>query len=359
MQHELEVLRTSLISKINSAASLDELEGIRVSGLGRKGSLTELMKGLGKLKDNERREIGAGLNNTKKEILALIEARKLYFENVALDERLNSESIDATLPVRESAKGSIHPISQVIDEMLVIFGDMGFEIATGPEIEEDFYNFTALNIPPEHPARQMHDTFYFPENKEGDRKLLRTHTSPVQVRTMIKGSPPHRIIAPGRTYRRDYDITHTPMFHQIEGLVVDETSHMGHLKGCLVDFVRTFFDVKDLSARFRPSYFPFTEPSAEMDIGCSREGGQLKLGGSDDWMEILGCGMVHPRVLDMAGVDSERYQGFAFGLGVERSAMLKYGIPDLRSFFDSDARWLQHYGFNSLDIPSFISGISQ
>ena len=236
---------------------------------------------------------------------------------------------------------------------------MGFSVVEGPDIEDDFHNFTALNIPPEHPARQMHDTFYLPEREDGSRLLLRTHTSPVQIRTMKAGKPPYRIIAPGRTYRCDSDITHAPMFHQIEGLVVDEHTHMGHLKGCLIDFAKTFFEVANLPVRFRPSYFPFTEPSAEMDIGCAREGGVLRIGEGADWMEILGCGMVNPRVLDMSGVDSTRYQGFAFGLGVERSAMLKYGIPDLRTFYDADARWLRHYGFASGDVPSLVGGLTR
>jgi phenylalanyl-tRNA synthetase alpha chain len=240
--------------------------------------------------------------------------------------------------------------------MIAIFAEMDFAVAEGPDIEDDFHNFTALNIPPEHPARQMHDTFYLPPQPDGTATLLRTHTSPVQIRTMMSTRPPIRVIAPGRTYRSDYDMTHTPMFHQIEGLVVDETTHMGHLKGCLMEFVRAFFGIEDLPVRFRPSFFPFTEPSAEMDIGCARRGGELKLGSYGDWLEILGCGMVHPAVLEMSGIDSTRYQGFAFGMGVERAAMLKYGIPDLRTFFESDLRWLRHYGFLPLDVPSLAFG---
>ena len=359
MQHELSGLRDNIISEIKNASSLAELEVARVSALGKKGKLTELMKELSKIGDEERRNIGSELNNFKKEIITLIEIRKRQFESAALNAKLEKESIDVTLPSRADSMGSIHPVSQVIEEMITIFCDMGFVIASGPEIEEDFYNFTALNIPPEQPARQMHDTFYLGEGQKSDKKLLRTHTSPVQVRTMIAGHPPFRIIASGRTYRKDYDITHTPIFHQIEGLVIDEKTHLGHLKGCLADFVKAFFEVEDLPLRFRPSYFPFTEPSAEMDIGCSRNAGQLKLGGGEDWMEILGCGMVNPKVLEASGVNSDRYQGFAFGLGVERAAMLKYGIPDLRAFFDSDIRWLRHYGFGSLDIPSLLSGLSR
>ena len=364
MQQEIDQLRDELIASVEGAGDLAALEDARVSALGRKGRITERMKGLGQVAAEDRREMGAALNRLKDEVAAAIEARKVALERAAIDARLETETIDVTLPARPEAAGTIHPVSQVLDEMAAIFGDMGFAVASGPEIEDDFHNFTALNIPPEHPARQMHDTFYLPERDGEDgeskeRMLLRTHTSPVQIRTMMDGGPPYRIVAPGRTYRRDYDMTHTPMFHQIEGLVVDENTHMGHLKGCLVDFVRAFFEVDDLPVRFRPSYFPFTEPSAEMDIGCSREGGQLKLGGGEDWMEILGCGMVNPKVLEMSGVDPARYQGFAFGLGVERSAMLKYGIPDLRAFFDSDVRWMKHYGFGALDVPSLVTGLAR
>ncbi|MBR71650.1 MAG: phenylalanine--tRNA ligase subunit alpha [Rhodospirillaceae bacterium] len=359
MQHELSSLRETVVSEVESVSNLTDLEAIRVATLGKKGRLTLLMKSLSNLSDDERRSAGTILNKIKNEIIALIDVRKTQFELEVINLKLAEESIDVTLPSRIRSKGFIHPISQVIEEMITIFGEMNFEIASGPEIEEDFYNFTALNIPPEHPARQMHDTFYLTKREGSEQKLLRTHTSPVQIRTMIGGCPPFRIIAPGRTYRHDYDMTHTPMFHQIEGLVIDDGTHFGHLKGCLADFVRLFFEVDDLNVRFRPSYFPFTEPSAEMDIGCSRKSGQLRLGGDEDWMEILGCGMVHPRVLQASGVDSHRFQGFAFGVGVERAAMLKYGIPDLRSFFDSDIRWLKHYGFGSLDIPSFLSGVTR
>jgi phenylalanyl-tRNA synthetase alpha chain len=317
------------------------------------------MKGLGALEPDARKAAGQELNRLKGELTEALDARRAALEGGALDARLGAEKVDITLPVRPESEGRIHPISQVLDEMAAIFGDMGFAIVEGPDIEDDFHNFTALNIPPEHPARQMHDTFYLPEHDDGSRLLLRTHTSPVQIRTMKAGEPPYRIIAPGRTYRCDYDITHTPMFHQIEGLVVDEHTHMGHLKGCLIDFAKSFFEVDNLPVRFRPSYFPFTEPSAEMDIGCSREGGVLRIGEGADWMEILGCGMVNPRVLEMSGVDPARYQGFAFGLGVERSAMLKYGIPDLRTFYDADARWLKHYGFAAGDVPSLVGGLTR
>jgi phenylalanyl-tRNA synthetase alpha chain len=254
-----------------------------------------------------------------------------------------------------------HPNSQTLDEIVAIFGEMGFRVAEGPDIEDDFHNFTALNIPPEHPARQMHDTFYI-EGRDGSGPggmVLRTHTSPVQIRAMKATQPPLRVIAPGRTYRCDSDMTHSPMFHQVEGLVVDEHTHMGHLKGCLIEFCRAFFGVADLPVRFRPSYFPFTEPSAEVDIGCSRAGGELKLGAGGDWLEILGCGMVHPKVLQLSGVDPARYQGFAFGMGIERIAMLKYGIPDLRTFYEADLRWLRHYGFSAFDVPSMTGGLSR
>jgi phenylalanyl-tRNA synthetase alpha chain len=264
-----------------------------------------------------------------------------------------------TLPVRPAPDGRIHPISQTMDEVVAIFGEMGFAVAEGPDIEDDFHNFTALNIPPEHPARQMHDTFYMAGHGPADGKgdlVLRTHTSPVQIRTMQHGKPPFRVIAPGRTYRSDSDATHTPMFHQVEGLWIDETTHMGHLKGCLVEFCRAYFAVPDLKLRFRPSFFPFTEPSAEVDVGCARDGGGLRIGAGSDWLEILGCGMVHPKVLKICGIDPERYQGFAFGMGIERIAMLKHGIPDLRTFFDADVRWLRHYGFLPLDVPSLVRG---
>jgi phenylalanyl-tRNA synthetase alpha chain len=280
-------------------------------------------------------------------------------DEAALNARLATERIDVSLPPRPEQRGFIHPISQVMDELTAIFGEMGFAVAEGPDIEDDFYNFGALNIPPEHPARQEHDTFYLPDRADGAKMVLRTHTSPVQIRTMQKTTPPIRIIAPGRTYRSDHDATHSPMFHQVEGLVIDEKTHMGHLKGCLIEFCRAFFGVDDLPVRFRPSYFPFTEPSAEVDIGCTRKGGELTIGAGDDWLEILGSGMVHPRVLENCGIDSTKYQGFAFGMGIERIAMLKYGIPDLRTFYDSDLRWLKHYGFVPLDVPTLTGGLAR
>jgi phenylalanyl-tRNA synthetase alpha chain len=298
-----------------------------------------------------RKERGAALNVLKDEIASVLEAKQKLLATAALQQRLAAETIDVTLATRPIPDGRIHPIAQTLDEITTIFASMGFAIGKGPDIESDYYNFTALNIPPDHPARQMQDTFYLPQ-KDGHPTVLRTQTSPVQIRTMQSQKPPIRVIAPGRTYRCDYDMTHTPMFHQFEGLVIDESTHMGHLKGCLVDFLRAFFGIADLPLRFRPSYFPFTEPSAEVDIGCSRKGGELKLGNYGDWLEIGGCGMVHPNVLKNCNIDPDKYQGFAFGMGVERLAMLKYGIPDLRTFFEADVRWLKHYGFAALDIPN-------
>ena len=353
----LDALRDELLVEVDAAPDLEALEALRVSALGRQGRITDLMKGLGQVAAEERRERGQALNIVKDAVAGAIASRQEALEAVALDARLVEERIDMTLPPRPQPEGRIHPISQTIDEMVAIFCEMGFEVAEGPHIETDFNNFTALNIPPEHPARQEHDTFYLPEKEDGSRLVLRTHTSPVQIRTMLDMQPPIRIIVPGRTFRADYDATHSPMFHQIEGLVVDEKTHMGHLKGCLIEFCRAFFGVDDLPARFRPSYFPFTEPSAEMDIGCSREGGGLTIGAGADWLEILGCGMVHPKVLENCGIDSSRYQGYAFGLGIERAAMLKYGIPDLRTFYESDLRWLRHYGFSPLDIPTVAGGL--
>jgi phenylalanyl-tRNA synthetase alpha chain len=353
----LDSLRSELMTAVADAPDPAGLESVRVAALGKKGRITAMMKGLGSMAPEERREAGAGLNALKDEVAAAIEARKEDLADAQLDARLLDEKIDVTLPVRTQAQGRIHPISQTIDEVVAIFGEMGFEVAEGPDIEADWYNFTALNIPPDHPARQEHDTFYVPGNGEDERMVLRTHTSPVQIRTMLEQKPPLRIIVPGRTYRVDYDATHSPMFHQVEGLVVDETTHMGHLKDCLVEFCRAFFGIQDLPVRFRPSYFPFTEPSAEVDIGCTRAGGEFRIGHGDDWMEILGSGMVNPKVLENCGIDSTKYQGFAFGMGLERIAMLKYGIPDLRTFFESDLRWLRHYGFAALDVPSMVGGL--
>jgi phenylalanyl-tRNA synthetase alpha chain len=344
------------IAEIHGADSPEALDGVRVKYLGRRGELTMLMRGLGALAPEARRAQGEALNAAKERLAAALEAKGAELGRAALEARLLVERADPTLSVPFAQTGRIHPISQTIDEIVAIFGEMGFAVAEGPHIEDDFYNFTALNIPPEHPARQEHDTFYLPEREDGSRLVLRTHTSPVQIRTMQAQKPPIRIIVPGRTFRCDHDATHSPMFHQVEGLVIDRTTHMGHLKGCLIEFCRAFFAVEDLPVRFRPSYFPFTEPSAEVDIGCSRAGGELKIGAGGDWLEILGSGMVHPAVLENCGIDPAEYQGFAFGMGIERVAMLKYGIPDLRTFYESDLRWLDHYGFAALDIPSLVRG---
>ena len=357
MSDDLQKLKDEMMSAVAAAADMTALEALRVSALGKKGTITGQMKALGGLDPEARKATGQALNQIKDAVGQAIEARKAGFAEAELEARLAEERVDVTLPARPDATGHIHPISQTLEELVAIYGEMGFTVAEGPDIEDDFHNFTALNIPPEHPARQEHDTFYLPELADGSRMVLRTHTSPVQIRTMIETEPPIRIIVPGRTFRADSDATHSPMFHQVEGLVVDEATHMGHLKGTLIEFCRAFFGIDDLPVRFRPSYFPFTEPSAEVDIGCTRDGGQLKIGHGDDWLEILGCGMVHPKVLENCGIDSTRYQGFAFGIGIERLAMLKYGMPDLRPFYDSDLRWLRHYGFMPLEAPSLVRGL--
>ena len=356
---EWEDQKTKLVESIHSASTLDELEGIRITALGKKGTITGLMKSLGSLDPDKRKEAGQLLNAIKEEVASAIDIRKVTMEDAALETQLHRDRVDVTLPVRPESNGSIHPITQTIDELTAIFCEMGFTVADGPHIESDYYNFSALNIPPEHPARQEQDTFYLPPDETGTPRVLRTHTSPVQIRTMEKSTPPIKIIVPGRTFRSDHDATHSPMFHQVEGLVIDKTSHMGHLKGCLIDFCRAFFGVDDLPVRFRPSYFPFTEPSAEVDIGCTRAGGEFRIGKGDDWLEILGSGMVHPRVLSGCGINPDEYQGFAFGMGIERIAMLKYGIPDLRPFYDTDIRWLKHYGFVPLDLPTIAGGINR
>ncbi|MDE1901357.1 MAG: phenylalanine--tRNA ligase subunit alpha [Alphaproteobacteria bacterium] len=355
---DLDALKTEFAAAVAAADSIAALDDIRVSALGKKGRITDMMKTLGSLPPDERKNRGAALNVLKDEIAAAIDARHKILADTALAEKLARESIDVTLAPRPAANdGRVHPISQTIDELVTIFASMGFSVAKGPDIESEYYNFEALNLPSSHPARDMQATFFLPGSAQagGDKMVLRTQTSPVQIRTMKAQKPPIRIIAPGRTYRCDYDMTHTPMFHQIEGLVIDQSTHMGHLKGCLLDFMRAFFGIDDLPIRFRPSYFPFTEPSAEIDIGCKRPKGgkgELKLGNYGDWLEIGGCGMVHPNVLRNCGLDPDAYQGFAFGMGIERMAMLKYGIPDLRTFFDADLRWLKHYGFVPLDIPN-------
>ena len=356
---DLETLETDLTAQITSAASEAALEEVRVAALGKKGAVSERMKTLGKMSPEERKEMGPALNGLKTRIADAIEAKKAELEEAALDARLASEKVDVTLPVAPEAKGSIHPVSQVTDEIIAIFSAMGFSVAEGPDIEDDFHNFTALNFPADHPAREMHDTFFFEPKEDGSRMLLRTHTSPVQIRTMMTEKPPLRIVIPGRTFRCDSDQTHTPMFHQVEGLVIDKETHMGHLKGTLEAFAKAYFEVDSVRTRFRPHFFPFTEPSAEMDIGYERVGNEIRIGQGEKWMEILGCGMVHSNVLRNCGLDPDEYQGFAFGMGVDRLAMLKYGIPDLRDFFAADARWLEHYGFDPLDTPSLWAGLSR
>ncbi len=356
----LDSLKTELLAAVEGAADMAGLEDVRVSALGKKGRITALMGDMRTLSPEERRERGQQLNALKDAVADAIEGRRAVLKRAELSARLAAERIDVTLPARPETEGRVHPISQTVDEIVAIFAEMGFTVAEGPDIETDFHNFTALNMPEEHPARQMHDTFYLPPGPEGGNpRVLRTHTSPVQIRTMLSQKPPIRIISPGRTYRSDYDQTHTPMFHQVEALVIGEDIHMGHLKGCLLEFVRAFFQVDDLPVRFRPSFFPFTEPSAEIDIGCSRKGGELKIGNFGDWLEIGGSGMVHPKVLENCGIDPARYQGFAFGMGIERMAMLKYGIPDLRTFFEADLRWLKHYGFVPLDQPNVAQGLTR
>lgn len=353
-------LLTQALSSIEASPSTSELEELRVAWLGKKGKITEELKTLGALDAETRKHKGAELNQIKHTIAAALEARKSQLAIAELNVRLKAETIDVTLPARRQAQGSIHPVTQVIEEIIAIFADMGFAVAEGPDIEDDEHNFNALNIPQSHPARQMHDTFYLKGNDDG-KTLLRTHTSPVQIRTMKEGRPPFRFIAPGSTYRCDSDITHTPMFHQVEGFVIDKGIHMGHLKGCIIAFLKAFFELEDVPVRYRPSFFPFTEPSAEVDIGCTRTREDIKIGhinnAGADWLEVMGCGMVHPNVLRNCGLDPHEWQGFAFGMGVERLAMLKYGIPDLRTFFDSDTRWLKHYGFDALSIPSLIGGL--
>ena len=353
-------LRDKYIGLIAGAGDEAALEDLRVQAVGKKGEISLKMRELGKMTPEERQVAGPALNALKDEINSALSAKKAALADVALDERLRGEWLDVTLPGRGRRQGTIHPISQVTEEVTAIFADMGFSVAEGPQIDSDWYNFDALNIPGHHPARAEMDTFYM-HRAEGDNRpphVLRTHTSPVQIRSMEKHGAPIRIIAPGRVYRADYDQTHTPMFHQVEGLAIDKDISMANLKWVLQEFVKAYFEVDDVELRFRASHFPFTEPSAEVDIRCSWEGGTLKVGEGDDWLEILGSGMVHPHVLRSAGVDPDQWQGFAFGMGIDRIAMLKYGIPDLRAFFDSDLRWLRHYGFAALDVPTLHGGLS-
>ncbi len=358
--NELNALEEGIVAAIAAAADERALEEVRIGALGKKGAISEQLKSLGRMTPEERKVAGPILNGLKNSIGAAIEARRSDLANAALENRLKTERLDVTLPVRPEQTGSVHPVTQVWEEAIAIFAAMDFDVAEGPHIESDWYNFGALNMPDDHPARQEHDTFYFNAKPGSDeRKVLRTHTSPVQIRTMENSTPPIRVIAPGRTFRSDSDMTHTPMFHQIEGLVIDGGTHMGHLKGCLEAFCKAYFEVDEVKMRFRPSHFPFTEPSMEVDIGCSWEDGELKIGVGDSWMEILGSGMVHPNVIRAGGLDPDRYQGFAFGMGIDRVAMLKYGMPDLRAFFEADIRWLRHYGFSALDVPTLAEGLSR
>ncbi|WP_265587485.1 phenylalanine--tRNA ligase subunit alpha [Sphingomicrobium arenosum] len=350
-------LVTLYSDKVAKAGDLAALDAVRVEALGKQGEITQLLKTLGKMDPDTRKAEGPKIQGARMAVADAIEARKAALENEALEARLASEKLDLSLPVDETPLGSVHPVSQVMDELSEIFADMGFAVAEGPEIEDDWHNFEALNIPEAHPARAMQDTFYLATGEEGAPPVLRTHTSPVQIRTMMREQPPIRIIAPGRVYRSDSDATHTPMFHQVEGLVIDRNIHMGHLKWTLETFLKAFFERDDIVLRLRPSYFPFTEPSAEVDVGWSQVKGRRVVGGSEGWMEVLGSGMVHPKVIANCGLDPDVWQGFAFGCGIDRLAMLKYGMDDLRAFFDGDLRWLKHYGFGMLDTPTLSAGV--
>ena len=367
---DLNTLKTDLIAQVDAAPDAAALESIRISALGKSGQISELLKSLGKMSPDERREQGPLINGLRDAVAARLAERKAQMEAAELDRRLAAESVDLSLPAPPRRRGSVHPTMQVMDEMVSIFAEMGFSVAEGPDIETDFNNFTALNFPPKHPAREMHDTFFMAADEAGERKVLRTHTSPVQVRVMRQinekvpawvatgQEPPIRVVVPGRTYRCDSDATHTPMFHQMEGLVIDKAVHMGHLKWTLETFISRFFETEGVVSRFRPHHFPFTEPSAEMDVQCDRSGGDIKIGQGTDWLEVVGCGMVHPNVLRNCGLDPEVWQGFAFGFGVDRLGMLKYGMPDLRDMFAGDARWLGHYGFSPFAMPNPATGLS-
>ncbi|HEY1638915.1 MAG TPA: phenylalanine--tRNA ligase subunit alpha [Rhizomicrobium sp.] len=357
---DIQNLERDILNAIAGAADEAALEQVRVSALGKKGTISELLKTLGGMSPEERKEKGPLLNTLRDRVSNAIAVRKTELQQQALNARLASERVDVTLPVRPEPQGTIHPVSQVLDEITAIFADLGFAVAEGPDVETDDYNFTKLNIPPDHPARQMHDTFYVSPQADGSRHVLRTHTSPVQVRTMLSQKPPIRIVSPGRTYRVDSDATHSPMFHQFEGLVIDEVTNLGHLKWTLEEFCRAFFEVEKIELRARPSFFPFTEPSVEWDLRCDRSvPGKITFGQGNNWLELAGSGMVHPKVLVMCGIDPEKYQGYAFGGGIDRLAMLKYGIPDVRPFFESDVRWLRHFGFAPLDIPTLDGGLSR
>ena len=359
MMTDIATLQTDLMGAIDSADTLDSLEAVRIAALGKQGSVSALLKTMGSMSPEERQTQGPIINGLRESITSALASKKADLETADLNRRLASERVDMTLPAPETPRGTVHPVSQVMDELAEIFADMGFAVAEGPEIEDDWHNFTALNIPETHPARAMHDTFYFPDEmaRDGQKMVLRTHTSPVQIRTMTSQEPPIRIIAPGRVYRSDSDATHTPMFHQIEGLVIDKGIHLGHLKWTLETFLKAYFEREDVVLRLRPSYFPFTEPSVEVDVGYSVVNGKRVIGGAEGWMEVLGSGMVHRKVIEACGLDPDVWQGFAFGTGVDRLAMLKYGMDDLRAFFDGDNRWLQHYGFDALDVPTLSGGV--
>ena len=373
LDEQIPTLRTELTAAIAAAGTEAELDAVRVAALGKKGSVSALLAGLGSMVPEERKSAGPAINGLKAEITGLVDSKGAELRGAALAARLASEKLDVTLPLRPAptAEGRIHPVSQVIDEITAIFSDMGFAIAEGPDIETDYYNFTALNFPEGHPAREMHDTFFMRPSADGVKRVLRTHTSPVQIRVMQQTNqppeaayvarpidPPIRVVMPGRTYRHDSDQTHTPMFHQVEGLVIDKSAHIGQLRWVLEEFLKAFFEVDGVTLRFRPSFFPFTEPSMEVDVQCDRSGSEVRIGEGSDWLEILGCGMVHPNVLRHCGLDPDVYQGFAWGMGIDRIAMLKYGMPDLRAFFEADARWLAHYGFRPLDFPTLAGGLS-
>ena len=353
---DLKKIRKEFLSKLKSKLDFNQIGQLKSDLFGKDGLITNKFKKIATISESERKKYATELNNIKDELQDLINLKISEIEILEVNEKLKNEKIDVTLPERQIIRGKIHPVSQTIDEISSIFSEIGFSVEEGPDVENEYNNFTALNTPDHHPARDMHDTFYLDEKKQ---KLLRTHTSPVQIRTMLKGKPPFKIIAPGRTYRSDSDQTHAPMFHQVEGLHIDKDINMGHLKGCLNYFIKEFFEVDKIKMRFRPSHFPFTEPSAEVDIGYKIENGKIVIGEGDQWLEILGCGMVHPNVLKNVKVDSDKFQGYAFGIGIDRLAMLKYGINDLRAFFECDYRWLNHFGFDPLDVPTNYRGLSR
>ena len=353
---DIKKIKEEYLSKLKSKIDISQVNQIKTDLFGKNGLISSQFKNIGSVVEAERKKFAADLNSIKDELQDLINSKVNEIETAEINEKLAKEIVDITLPERSFVQGKIHPVSQTIDEISSIFSEIGFSIEEGPDVENEYYNFTALNTPDNHPARDMHDTFYLDENKE---TLLRTHTSPVQIRTMLKEKPPFKIIAPGRTYRSDSDQTHAPMFHQVEGLHIDKDINMGHLKGCLNYFIKEFFEVDKIKMRFRPSHFPFTEPSAEVDIGYEIKDGKIVIGEGDKWLEILGCGLVHPNVLKNAKVDPLNFQGYAFGIGIDRLAMLKYGINDLRAFFECDYRWLNHYGFDPLDVPTNYRGLSR